>query len=83
MRVEILYAHDCGHCVRAAERVVTMAHEWPSIEALKVDITDTPETALAHGYETCPLLVVDGKVAYVGVPTHAFLADLASHATAP
>lgn len=69
--VTFLYTGGCGHCRKARETVERILRvEGPQgLDYEAVDVEEHPEAAERHHLASCPGIVVDGTLEFVGVPS--------------
>ncbi len=70
--VEILTSSGCQRCeqtVKTIQRLIeSMRDKIGDIEIKIIDLAANPEIALRYMIMTTPAVVIDGKLAFVGVP---------------
>ncbi len=77
MDVTFLYTGNCGHCRKALETVErileaegsSLREDAQGLHFEAVDVEEHPEAAEAHHLSSCPGIVVDGTLEFVGVPS--------------
>lgn len=69
MDVAYLYNPACGHCRHGLETVEAALADEPEVELEVVDLGEDPEAAEEYDLQCCPGVVVDGSLAYLGVPS--------------
>ncbi len=81
MLIEIFVAPEgCPGCGKAQRLVGQVVPDFPGVEVREVHIMDAPERVVAYGVFSTPFIVIDGTVAFVGVPREKDLRErLAAH----
>ena len=76
MLIEIFIAPDgCPSCGKAQRLVRQVAPDYPGIEVREIHIQDAAERVVEYGVFSTPFIVIDGVVAFVGVPREADLRE--------
>lgn len=73
MDVEFLYNPTCGHCRHGLATVEEALADEPDVDLEVVDLAREPEAAEEYDLRCCPGVVVDGTLAFLGVPSEAEL----------
>ena len=69
MLLEIFIAPEgCPGCGRAQQLIKQVVPEYPGVEVREIHIADAPERVVDYGVFSTPFIVIDGDVAFVGVP---------------
>jgi glutaredoxin len=67
--IEIFVAPEgCPSCGKAQRLVRQVAPDYSGVEVREVHITEAPDRVVDYGVFTTPFIVIDGEVAFVGVP---------------
>jgi len=67
--IEIFVAPEgCPSCGKAQRLVRQVAPDYPGVEVREVHIIDAVDRVVEYGVFTTPFIVIDGRVAFVGVP---------------
>jgi glutaredoxin len=76
MLIEIFIAPDgCPGCGKAQRLVRQVAPDYPDVEVREIHILDAPDRVVGYGVFSTPFIVIDGTVAFVGVPKERELRD--------
>ena len=76
MLIEIFVAPDgCPSCGKAQRLVQQIVPDYPGVEVREIHILDAPDRVVEYGVFSTPFIVIDGKVAFVGVPKETALRD--------
>jgi glutaredoxin len=76
MLIEIFVAPEgCPSCGKAQRLVTQIAPDYPGVEVRAIHITDAAERVVQYGVFSTPFIVIDGAVAFVGVPREADLRE--------
>jgi glutaredoxin len=74
--IEIFVAPEgCPSCGKAQRLVQQVAPDYPDLEVREMHILDAPERVVEYGVFSTPFIVIDGAVAFVGVPREADLRE--------
>ena len=69
MLIEIFIAPEgCPSCGKAQRLIQQIVSDYADIEVREVHITEAPDRVVAYGVFSTPFIVIDGEVAFVGVP---------------
>ena len=69
MLIEIFIAPEgCSSCGKAQRLVRQIAPDYAGVEVREVHITEAPDRVVEYGVFSTPFIVIDGEVAFVGVP---------------
>ena len=69
MLIEIFIAPEgCPSCGKAQRLVRQVVSDYEGVEVREVHILDAPERVVEYGVFSTPFIVIDGAVAFVGVP---------------
>jgi glutaredoxin len=69
MLVEIFVAPEgCPSCGKAQRLVAQVRPDFPDMDVREIHIMDAPERVVEYGVFSTPFIVIDGTVAFVGVP---------------
>ena len=84
MLIEIFVAPDgCPSCGKAQRLVHDVVQDYSGIEVREIHILDAVERVVAYGVFTTPFIVMDGELAFVGVPRESDLRSRVSQGAAP
>jgi glutaredoxin len=76
MLIEIFVAPDgCPSCGKAQRLVKQVAPDYSGVEVREIRILDAPERVVEYGVFSTPFIVIDGAVAFVGVPRESDLRE--------
>lgn len=82
MLIEIFVAPEgCPSCGKAQRLVQQVAPDYPGLEVREIHILDAPERVVEYGVFSTPFIVIDGVVAFVGVPRERDLRERLKHRT--
>jgi glutaredoxin len=74
MLLEIFVAPEgCPSCGKAKTMVERVAQDYPDVDVRRIHIMDAADRVAAYGVFSTPFIVIDGAVAFVGVPREAEL----------
>jgi len=83
MLIEIFVAPEgCPGCGKAQRLLQQVAPDYPGVEIREIHITEAPDRVVDYGVFTTPFIVIDGRVAFVGVPRESDLRQRLSGAGA-
>ena len=69
MLIEIfVMPRGCPSCGTAQRLVSRVASRYPGVDVRDVDLVEAAERAARYNVFTTPFIVVDGELAFVGVP---------------
>ena len=69
MLIEIFIAPEgCPGCGKAQRLVRQIASDHAGVEVREVHITEAPDRVVEYGVFSTPFIVIDGELAFVGVP---------------
>ena len=69
MLIEVFIAPEgCPGCGRAQRLVNQVAPDYPGVEVREIHIADAADRVVGYGVFSTPFIVIDGAVAFVGVP---------------
>jgi len=67
--IEIFVAPEgCPSCGKAQRLVRQVAPDYAGVDVREVHITEAADRVVQYGVFTTPFIVIDGRVAFVGVP---------------
>ena len=74
MLVEIFVAPEgCPSCGAARTVVDRVANDYPGVTVREVHIMDAADRVAEYGVFSTPFIVIDGALAFVGIPREADL----------
>ena len=69
MLLEVFIAPEgCPSCGKAQQLIKHVVADYAGVEVREIHIADAPERVVDYGVFSTPFIVIDGKVAFVGVP---------------
>jgi glutaredoxin len=69
MLVEVFIAPEgCPSCGKAQQLITRIAGDYAGVEVREIHIADAPDRVVEYGVFSTPFVVIDGQVAFVGVP---------------
>lgn len=74
-RVQVLSTPGCAGCTQAKRLIAEVLSEFPGLDWEEIDLTERPEVAAEHGLMSVPAVVIDGRLAFAGVPKEAALRE--------
>jgi glutaredoxin len=74
--IEIFVAPEgCPSCGKAQRLLKQVASDYPDVDVREIHITEAPQRVVDYGVFSTPFIVIDGAVAFVGVPREADLRE--------
>jgi glutaredoxin len=74
MLIEVFIAPEgCPSCGKAQRLIQRIVPEYAGVEVREIHIVDAPQRVVDYGVFSTPFIVIDGAVAFVGVPREADL----------
>lgn len=74
-RIRVLSTPGCAGCAQAKRLVAQVLSEFPALDWEEVDLTEQPELAAEYGIMSVPAVVIDGRLAFTGVPKEGALRE--------
>lgn len=67
-RVQVLSTPGCAGCAQTKRLVTRVLEQLPGLDWEEIDLTEQPELAAEYGIMSVPAVVIDGRLAFTGVP---------------
>lgn len=73
VEVKVLKTPNCSSCAKAMEILAKIKKDMPNLKIKEVNILEHPEEVQKYQIMSSPGIVIDGKLAFTGVPKEADL----------
>ena len=67
--IKIFKTPGCASCARAIDLIKKVIKDYPKLKAKEINIVNHPDDAVKYGIMTSPTIVINEKVAFLGVPS--------------
>ena len=68
MEIKILKTPGCASCARAIDLIKKVVKEFPKVKIKEINLIDHPDAAVKYNVMSSPAIIIDEKVAFLGVP---------------
>jgi len=71
MTVKILLFESpgCSNCMNATKLIKKIIKEYPHIVLKEMNVIEHPKEVVKYGVMSSPTIVINGKVAFIGMPS--------------
>ena len=66
--IEIVTAQGCSKCQRGTEKIRNQLKNIPEINIKEINLIENPEIAVKYKIMTTPVLIINNKLEFTGVP---------------